>query len=67
VVSGGENDDYLRHCEMLFETILEEEGTRLPSTRRYANRTKTPTEGVTIPKALYQEILQLGVNGDATT
>ena len=67
VVSGGNNDEYLRHCEMLFETILQEEGTRLPSTRRYANRVRTPTEGVTIPKVLYQEILELGLNDDATT
>jgi len=60
VTTGG--DDYLRHCEFLFEKILEEEGTRLPSTRRYANRIKTPTEGVKIPRSLYQEILELGSN-----
>ena len=58
VTSGG--DDYLRHCETLFERILEEEGTRLPSTRRYANRKRTPSEGVTIPKSLYDEIVALG-------
>ena len=62
VTTGG--DDYLKHCEMLFETILEEEGTRLPSTRRYANRTKTPSEGITIPRALYNEIIELGSKRD---
>ena len=65
VATGG--DDYLRHCEMLFEKILEEEGTRLPSTRRYANRIKTPSTGVTIPRSLYQEILELGSNGDISS
>ena len=58
VTSGG--DEYLRHCELLFEKILEEEGTRLPSTRRYKNRIKTPVEGVTIPRLLYEEIVALG-------
>ncbi len=58
VTTGG--DDYLQHCELLFERILEEEGTRLPSTRRYANRMKTPLEGVKIPRSLYEEILELG-------
>jgi len=61
VTSGG--TDYLRHCEMLFERILEEEGTRLPSTRRYANRLKTPSEGVIITKTLYDEIVALGSKG----
>ena len=59
VTTGG--DAYLQHCELLFEKILEEEGTRLPSTRRYANRLRTPTEGITIPKSLYHEIVELGI------
>jgi LDH2 family malate/lactate/ureidoglycolate dehydrogenase len=65
VTSGGGSDDYLQHCEMLFEKILEEEGTRLPSTRRYANRLRTPVEGVTIPRSLYEEIIELGSNSNA--
>jgi len=60
VTTGG--DDYLRYCELLFKRILEEEGTRLPSTRRYANRIKTPLEGVKIPRSLYEEIVELGSN-----
>lgn len=63
VTTGG--DGYLQHCEMLFEKILEEEGTRLPSARRYANRLKTPTEGITVPQSLYQEILDLGSKDNA--
>ena len=65
VTSGG--DDYLQHCETLFERILEEEGTRLPSTRRYANRLKTPLEGVTVPQSLYNEIVALGVGCDTSS
>lgn len=65
VTSGGGSNGYLQHCEMLFEKILEEEGTRLPSTRRYANRLRTPLEGVTIPRSLYEEIIELGSNGNA--
>lgn len=64
VTSGG--DGYLKHCELLFERILEEEGTRLPSTRRYANRIKTPLEGVTIPRLLYDEIVELGSERDSS-
>mmetsp|Transcript_10492 Transcript_10492/g.10129 ORF Transcript_10492/g.10129 Transcript_10492/m.10129 type:complete len:108 (+) Transcript_10492:432-755(+) len=61
VTTGGE--EYLRHCELLFAQILEEPGTRLPSTRRYANRLKTVSEGITIPQVLYKEIVELGGGG----
>jgi hypothetical protein len=37
----------------------------LPSTRRYANRLRTPSEGVTIPRSLYEEIVELGSNSNA--
>ena len=63
VVTSGGCDGYLQHCETLFERILEEEGTRLPSMRRYANRKKTPLEGITIPLSLYDEIVALGDAG----
>ena len=42
------DDSYLQHCELLFEQILSEEGTRLPSARRYANRLRTPETGVQV-------------------
>jgi LDH2 family malate/lactate/ureidoglycolate dehydrogenase len=38
---------------------LAQQGTRLPSDRRYAARQRTPIEGVTIPRALYEELQQL--------
>jgi delta1-piperideine-2-carboxylate reductase len=44
------------HAEQLFASILAQEGTRLPSDRRYAARQRTPTEGVTIPTTLYEEL-----------
>ena len=48
--------DPLRHAEALFARILEQEGARLPSDRRYAARQRTPLEGVTIPRSLYDTI-----------
>lgn len=51
-VSGG--DGFGAHCESLFERILDEPGTRLPSQRRYDNRAAGgPVE---LPTALYDEI-----------
>ncbi|BBG00125.1 MULTISPECIES: Ldh family oxidoreductase [Pseudonocardia] len=43
----------IAHGEKLFAKILEQEGTRLPSDRRYEARLRTPSEGVTIPASLY--------------
>ena len=63
----GGGNGYLQHCERLFQQILQEEGTRLPSTRRYANRLKTPKEGITIPKSLYEEIVELGSSSSSET
>ena len=51
--------DPLRHAEALFARILEQEGARLPSDRRYAARQRTPLEGVTIPRSLYDTIRDL--------
>ena len=43
----------LAHAEALFERILAQEGTRLPSDRRYRARLRTPEEGITIPASLH--------------
>lgn len=51
--------DQLGHAERLFARILDQEGTRLPSDRRYANRLRTPSEGVEIPSSLHEELLAL--------
>jgi delta1-piperideine-2-carboxylate reductase len=49
----------LAHAEQLFAKILAQGGTRLPSDRRYAARQLTPTQGITIPWALYEELQRL--------
>jgi delta1-piperideine-2-carboxylate reductase len=58
-VAHGDRQRQLAHAEQLFTRILAQEGTRLPSDRRYAARQRTPTEGITIPRALYEELQRL--------
>ena len=48
----------LQQAEALFESITEQ-GARLPSQRRYDARERSVLNGVKIPKALFQDILQL--------
>jgi len=43
-------------AEQLFNRILEQEGTRLPSTRRYAARKRSLEMGVNVPADLHQQI-----------
>jgi len=50
--SGGQ----LQHAEALFDRILAQEGTRLPSQRRHRARRHTAREGITIPAALVREL-----------
>jgi len=49
----------LAHAEALFARVLEQEGTRLPSDRRYQARLRTPTEGITIPVSLFETLQEL--------
>jgi len=58
-VSGGDGYAVLAHAERLFEKILQQEGTRLPSDRRYRNRQRTLVEGTSIPRDLYQSLEEL--------
>jgi delta1-piperideine-2-carboxylate reductase len=58
-VGHGDRQQQLAHSERLFAEILAQEGTRLPSDRRYAARQRTPMEGITIPRALYEELQAL--------
>lgn len=55
----GDPAGFLDHGEKLFARILEQEGTRLSSDRRYASRHKTPSEGTTIPRSLYDTLMEL--------
>ncbi|HSF32006.1 MAG TPA: Ldh family oxidoreductase [Candidatus Tectomicrobia bacterium] len=58
-VTHGDRQRQLAHAEQLFMKILAQEGTRLPSDRRYAARQRTTTQGITIPQALYGELQRL--------
>ncbi len=52
-VAGGSTRASLNHAEALFTKLGEQEGTRLPSARRFAARKRTPTEGVQVPRSLF--------------
>jgi LDH2 family malate/lactate/ureidoglycolate dehydrogenase len=63
-VGHGNRQQQLAHAEQLFASILAQEGTRLPSDRRYAARQRTPREGITIPRALYEALQHAGERRD---
>lgn len=44
-------------AEMLFNRILEQDGTRLPSMRRFEARKRSLANGVTIAKKLHEQVL----------
>ena len=46
-----------QRAEMLFEKLLEQEGTRLPSQRRFDARQKTAAAGIYIPESLYRKVM----------
>lgn len=58
-LGSGERAGQVAHAETLFARILEQDGARLPSDRRYAARQRTPSEGITIPKSLFDELQAL--------
>jgi LDH2 family malate/lactate/ureidoglycolate dehydrogenase len=51
--------DHLARAEAMFAAI-EAQGARLPSSRRYAARRRSMAQGVTVPHALYADIMALG-------
>jgi delta1-piperideine-2-carboxylate reductase len=55
----GDAEGFSSHAERLFERMLQQPGVRLPSSRRYANREKTKTEGIQVSGPLHDEILAL--------
>ncbi len=50
------NPAVLEHAEKLFAAVLEQEGARLPATRRYQVRTQNEADGIEIPNSLYETI-----------
>ncbi|MDG4717418.1 MULTISPECIES: Ldh family oxidoreductase [Thalassospira] len=55
---GAEAQKHLDHAEELFERIIAQ-GARLPSQRRFEARERSRQNGVTIPKALHDELVAL--------
>lgn len=55
----GDPEGWLDHAEGFFAGLTALEGVRLPGDRRYANRARTPGEGVRVPQALYDKIVAL--------
>ncbi|WP_038097138.1 Ldh family oxidoreductase [Thioalkalivibrio sp. HK1] len=53
-----DREGQLTHAETLFAEILAQEGTRLPSDRRYRARQRTPQEGIVIPASLHKTLLE---------
>ena len=54
---GGNRKPQLDHAEQLFERILMQHGTRLPSDRRYEARQASMQQGVLIDKSLYDALI----------
>jgi delta1-piperideine-2-carboxylate reductase len=55
-IENGNRIVQLEHGEMLFKKMLEQEGARLPSDRRYEARKRTAIEGVKVPRSLCESI-----------
>jgi len=56
-LSDGNTAAAQNRAENLFKRILEQDGTRLPSSRRYEARARTQKDGVKIPVALHEQII----------
>lgn len=55
----GDPEGWLAHAEGFFAELTALEGVRLPGDRRYANRARSPQEGVQVPEDLHERILEL--------
>ncbi len=55
----GDPEGRLDHAEGFFASLTALDGVRLPGDRRYANRARTPGQGIQVPKALHDEIVAL--------
>lgn len=55
-MANGNRAAQLAHGEMLFTRLLEQEGTRLPSDRRYQARKRTVVDGVKVPRSLFETL-----------
>lgn len=55
---GERANEHLERAESLFEAITSQ-GARLPSERRYAARARSDERGVTVPRALHEDLRKL--------
>ncbi|MDE0230941.1 MAG: Ldh family oxidoreductase [bacterium] len=53
----------LGHSEKLFGRVLAQEGTRLPSERRYAARRESINNGILVPSAFYRTLQDMAAGG----
>ena len=58
-MTNGNREQQMAHAEKLFGLILAQEGTRLPSDRRYEARKRTGRYGVEVPQSLYETLQAL--------
>ncbi len=56
-IERGDRVAQLEHGERLFSKILEQDGARLPSERRYEARKRTVVDGVEVPRALHETLM----------
>jgi len=56
-IANGDKSTALLRSEQLFAKLLEQDGTRLPSDRRYRAREETMKKGVNIPKKIHDQIV----------
>ncbi len=55
----GDPEGWLGHADGFFASLTALDGVRLPGDRRYANRARTPSQGVQVPKAMHDKIVAL--------
>lgn len=59
LLAGSDSSAHQQRAEAMFAAITGQ-GARLPSQRRYAARERSLTQGIAVPRALYDEVLALG-------
>lgn len=52
----GDADGWAEHSELFFKEIQTQQGTRLPSSRRYENREKTKRSGIAVSSKVHDQI-----------
>jgi delta1-piperideine-2-carboxylate reductase len=61
----GDAEGWRAHAEGFFAGLTALDGVRLPGDRRYANRARSPQDGIEIPASLHEKILELTATAEA--